>query len=235
VSAFAIVFVGVMVILWRRRQAYLQSNSALRHVELSHDNLDKLSVMGEGGTGIGTGIGGNGIYAGSDPDLEPYNTSNTDEDEEEMEHGGHTNNYNNNKIRDSSLYINRDGDGDGDDVPPMNGHANGGHNDDHDDDNDDEDLPSPTEDGQSETMQFDLGNSFKDQLLGLHGLSANGQQYLQQPHNANGKRGGLLMSNVLFRQSGQSMDGDSDADSWAQTDGTIGSLELQLEPITAEV
>jgi hypothetical protein len=28
---------------------------------------------------------------------------------------------------------------------------------------------------------------------------------------------------------------DSDADSWAQTDGTIGSLELQLEPITAEV
>ncbi len=27
----------------------------------------------------------------------------------------------------------------------------------------------------------------------------------------------------------------SDADSWAQTDGTIGSLELQLEPITAEV
>ena len=27
----------------------------------------------------------------------------------------------------------------------------------------------------------------------------------------------------------------SEADSWAQTDGTIGSLEIQLEPVTAEV
>jgi len=34
-----------------------------------------------------------------------------------------------------------------------------------------------------------------------------------------------------------SVDGNEsdDVDSWAQTEGTIGSLELQLEPITAEV
>jgi hypothetical protein len=234
VAAFSIVFISVLVILWRRRQAYLHSNSTslVRHVQLSNDNnLDKLSVVGEGGGGGGNGTGG---YPGSDPDLEPYNTSNTDEDEEEVEQGGgHP--YNNNNYytksdsrkhhpdtsRDSSLYISKD-----DDAPPMNGIVNG--------EEDDDDLPSPTEDGQSETMQFDLGNSFKDQLLGLHGFSGHGPSFQSNSGTVN-KRGGLLMSNVLFRQSGQSLDGDSDADSWAQTDGTIGSLELQLEPITAEV
>jgi hypothetical protein len=229
VAAFTIVFVSVLVILWRRRQAYLNGTNTVRHVELSNDTLDKLSVVGEGGGGGGGG--GNGACTGSDPDLEHYNTSNTDEDEEEVDQGGHPNNNNNSSnhhpdmSRDSSLYINKD-----DDTPPLDGHING--RDDVDDD-DDDDLPSPTDDGLSETMQFDLGNSFKDQLLGLHGFSGHGQS--QQLNHDKFKRGGILMSNVMFRQSGQSLDGDSDADSWAQTDGTIGSLELQLEPITAEV
>ncbi|KAG7351529.1 hypothetical protein IV203_010889 [Nitzschia inconspicua] len=206
VAAFGIALVFILFILWRRRQAYLQS----RHVEFSNDHLDKLSVAGEG------------PYNGSDPDLEPYNTSNTDEEEDEMEHGGGPgNNKNSNKNQtanhvdishDSSVYIRKDED----DLPPMNTNMT------------EDDLPSPTE-GHSGTMQFDLGSSFKDQLMGLHGRN----------QSNNPKRGGGLMSSFgvhgLFPQSGQSLDGDSDADSWAQTDGTIGSLELQLEPITAEV
>jgi hypothetical protein len=208
VAAFGIAFVGILYLLWRRRQAYVQS----RHLEFGDDNLDKLSVAGEG------------PYNGSDPDLEPYNTSNTDEEEDDVEHGADSGNGRHassqsvnhpDMSRDSSLYISKD-----EDLPPtMDGNDAAVVGD---------DLPSPTEDGQSGTMQFDLGNSFKDQLMGLHGCS--------QPNSS--KRGGLMSSlgaRGLFPQSGQSLDGDSDADSWAQTDGTIGSLELQLEPITAEV
>lgn len=225
VSAFVIAFCGILFILWRRRQAYLQST---RHMEFTNDGgggsssdypLDKFSVAG----------------GGSDPDLEPYNTSNTDEEEDEMEppHGSGSSpqqhhHQNPDMSRDSSVYISKE-----DDVPPIDGSAvlpaaaagTGA-----------DDLPSPTEDDQSGggTMQFDLGNSFKDQLMGLHGSGRPGNH-----PSSTAKRGGMLSSlsaHGLFRHhSGQSLDGDSDADSWAQTDGTIGSLELQLEPITAEV
>lgn len=82
-------------------------------------------------------------------------------------------------------------------------------------------------------MQFDLGTSFKDQLMGVHGSRGGSGSNLNLPIAANSsKRGGQLGS--LFPAT-QSVDGDSDADSWAQTDGTIGSLEIGLEPITAEV
>jgi hypothetical protein len=61
---------------------------------------------------------------------------------------------------------------------------------------------------------FDLGNSMKNELFNIHGRAADQR-----------------------RQYGIGIEetSDSDADSWAQTDGTIGSLEQQLEPITAEV
>lgn len=64
-------------------------------------------------------------------------------------------------------------------------------------------------------VTFDLGTSFKDQLMGVHGPKGN------RPPGMYGRQ--------------LNSDGDSDADSWAQTDGTIGSLEPYLEPITAEV
>lgn len=73
-------------------------------------------------------------------------------------------------------------------------------------------------------VTFDLGNSFKDQLMGVHGTSQ---------RNKLGGIGGIVMH--PFGVGGGDGASDSDADSWAQTDGTIGSLELQLEPITAEV
>ena len=66
-------------------------------------------------------------------------------------------------------------------------------------------------------ITFDLGNSFKDQLMGVHGTQRNKLPPF-----------GINQGNI----DGAS---DSDADSWAQTDGTIGSLEHQLDPITAEV
>ena len=49
--------------------------------------------------------------------------------------------------------------------------------------------------------------------------------------NSGGGNGGF------FNMNSTSVDGDEsdEVDSWAQTDGTIGSLDLQLEPITAEV
>jgi len=55
-------------------------------------------------------------------------------------------------------------------------------------------------------------------------------RYQHQPNHSNSPGGG---GNRSFNNS---VDGnDSDVDSWAQTEGTIGSLELQLDPITAEV
>ncbi|CAB9525755.1 expressed unknown protein [Seminavis robusta] len=63
--------------------------------------------------------------------------------------------------------------------------------------------------------RFDLATSMKNELFNIHGRAAD------PPHRNFGV--------------GIEETSDSDADSWAQTDGTIGSLELQLEPITAEV
>ena len=70
-------------------------------------------------------------------------------------------------------------------------------------------------------ITFDLGNSFKDQLMGVHGRSSQNKMNMNHPF-------GMHHGSVDAAS-------ESDADSWAQTDGTIGSLELQLEPITAEV
>jgi len=60
----------------------------------------------------------------------------------------------------------------------------------------------------AEAIQMDLGNALKGQLMGLHA-----------PNN--------------FRPDYEE---DDDSDSWAQTDGTISSLDpFQLEPITSEI
>jgi len=79
----------------------------------------------------------------------------------------------------------------------------------------DESKEEPEEPQPTNNITIDLGTSFKDQLMGVHA----GPPRRSQPMPA-------FPSSVAS---------ESDADSWAQTDGTIGSLELQLEPITAEV
>jgi hypothetical protein len=79
--------------------------------------------------------------------------------------------------------------------------------------NDDDNLPdSPDE--FSREYNFDLGGWMKSELLGIHGEST---------ITAHPSRGAP-----------EEVESD-DNDSWAQTEGTIGSLELRLEPIEAEV
>jgi len=79
----------------------------------------------------------------------------------------------------------------------------------------------------AEAIQMDLGNALKGQLMGLHAppgmASTNG-------HSA----GANAIGSGLYSP-GMNEEAELDDDSWAQTDGTIGSLDLQLEPITAEV
>lgn len=62
--------------------------------------------------------------------------------------------------------------------------------------------------------QFDLGGWMKSELIGVHGEDA---------IRASPSRGELPEEN------------DSDNDSWAQTEATLGSLELRLDPNEAEV
>jgi hypothetical protein len=82
---------------------------------------------------------------------------------------------------------------------------------------------------------LDLSNSFNQQVLGAHS-----QQPQKQPRyltNVNNNPGNYshFQNNGQSHFRNSSADLDSDVDSWAQTDGTIGSLELQLEPNTAEI
>ena len=71
---------------------------------------------------------------------------------------------------------------------------------------------------------FDVGNLMKSELMGRHNNS-------QHP-----SLGGSVNRREL---SGRGLDesdfSESDVDSWAQTDATLGSIEHRLEPITAEV
>lgn len=69
---------------------------------------------------------------------------------------------------------------------------------------------------------MDMGSSYKDQFMGVH-------------NSRRGKASSNYLTNIPSSYANMYPDNDSDADSWAQTDGTIGSLELQLEPITAEI
>lgn len=78
----------------------------------------------------------------------------------------------------------------------------------------------------AEAIQMDLGNTLKGQMMGLHG----GETSSKQRSPSRFLR--PLASADLYEELDDEQD---DVDSWAQTDGTIGSLELQLEPITAEV
>uniref|UniRef100_A0A7S1GG99 Uncharacterized protein n=1 Tax=Cyclophora tenuis TaxID=216820 RepID=A0A7S1GG99_CYCTE len=61
---------------------------------------------------------------------------------------------------------------------------------------------------------FDVGNMMKSELMEIHG------------HRRQGSSSKGLDESDLS---------ESDVDSWAQTDATLGSIEHRLEPITAEV
>ena len=80
-----------------------------------------------------------------------------------------------------------------------------------------------------EKITIDMGCNFKDQLMGVYyGSSSAAAQQQQQRRLQQQQLGGLYGN-------GRATSMDSEADSWAQTDGTIGSIEQNLEPITSEV
>eukprot|EP00536_Pseudo-nitzschia_multiseries_P013243 jgi/Psemu1/309745/fgenesh1_kg.551_\ len=98
----------------------------------------------------------------------------------------------------------------------------------------------------AEAIQMDLGNTLKGQLMGLHGntsrklpscgpLGGNGGPTKQHKRLGSHTKGSSTAYFHQLHDDGDNESHDDDMDSWAQTDGTIGSLELQLEPITAEV
>jgi hypothetical protein len=158
VAAFCVAFVGIALVLWRRRRAYMKYNREM-HLSLSKSS-DPLQQY----------------------DTEPHVTISDEECAEISASNKHQ--------------------------PPELS------------------SPTPTEENFPNNITFDLGTSFKDQLMGIH--AGGGQR--GRPHHMAGPFGTGPFGTA------PSADGaDSDADSWAQTDGTIGSLELQLEPITAEV
>jgi hypothetical protein len=72
---------------------------------------------------------------------------------------------------------------------------------------------------------FDLGSSLKNDVMGTYGST---------PHSPSSY--GNAPSNMrVTAPYPMSETSDSEADSWAQTDGTVGSLEDHLEEITAEI
>lgn len=92
----------------------------------------------------------------------------------------------------------------------------------------------------------DMGYSFNHQVMGVHRPhgSSHRSQADRSLSSSIGSAAGFEMglsghphpyNNFHHRLGNDAASDASDADSWAQTDGTIGSLDLQLEPITAEV
>lgn len=67
--------------------------------------------------------------------------------------------------------------------------------------------------------QFDVGDSFKNEIAGKYGSS----------------QGSGPSSIPVVPPYPMEETSDSEVDSWAQTDGTVGSLEERLEEITAEI
>lgn len=74
---------------------------------------------------------------------------------------------------------------------------------------------------------FDLSESFKNDVMGTYGgFGFGGRQQPAPP---------TTMQVVAPYPMMEDTSCDSEADSWAQTDGTVGSLEERLEEITAEI
>jgi hypothetical protein len=67
--------------------------------------------------------------------------------------------------------------------------------------------------------KFDLGNSMKNDVMGAHGSGGPTSMAVVAPYG----------------MTAEASDNGSEVDSWAQTDGTVGSLEDNLDLITAEI
>ena len=75
---------------------------------------------------------------------------------------------------------------------------------------------------------FDLGQSFKNDIMRKHST-------ISHRNFAGNNANAPTMIAVVPPYPMMEETSDSDIDSWAQTDGTVGSLEERLEDITAEI
>lgn len=75
---------------------------------------------------------------------------------------------------------------------------------------------------------FDLGQSFKNEVMRKHSTASH-RNFAANSANA------PTMIEVVPPYPMMEETSDSEVDSWAQTDGTVGSLEERLEDITAEI
>ncbi|GKY99951.1 hypothetical protein MPSEU_000948700 [Mayamaea pseudoterrestris] len=85
-------------------------------------------------------------------------------------------------------------------------------------------LDNPTDDCERpQSYTFDIANSMKNHIMSQYGSSPG--------------RGGSYGPNgtAAFPPYAMEETSDSEVDSWAQTEGTVGSLEENLEQITAEI
>ena len=90
---------------------------------------------------------------------------------------------------------------------------------------DEPDLPVRNyEGGIYQNYKFDLADSFKNEITGKYGGSS------ENNSSSNGPSSMPVVPPYPMEESS-----DSEVDSWAQTEGTVGSLEERLEEITAEI
>lgn len=200
VAAFGIAFIGIGLVLWRRRQDWLRRRRELQQLDLDQDknhptHPDDDEYYGEDQLH-------QDLYGG-DEDEEGHGANDTGRG---GGGGGHLELDGQGRVRSS-----------------------------------DSSLEGAF--SSEEKITIDLGTTFKDQLMGVHGASSSNHHLNNSMNNStnNNKRSSRASSALerLYGRGALSNDGASDvsdADSWAQTDGTIGSLEnVNLEPITAEV
>ena len=177
VALFCVGFIGIGLVLYRRRKAYIEHNREMR-LSLSKDNVQSSSDMRE---------------------LDQYGTPHCSSDEEHQ------------LPRDEMGMVDQGHEVEATELA----------------------SPTPTEED-FPNMTFDMGSTFKNQLMGVHSTGPPGDSSRRL---GGGGRGGNLSGLPGFGGYAPSADGTdaSETDSWAQTEGTIGSLEIQLEPVTAEV
>jgi len=89
---------------------------------------------------------------------------------------------------------------------------------------------------------FDLGGSFREHVMGAHAgaygsptRAPGSPQSISQLSSSPSGRASGPTSIAVVPPYPMEETSDSEADSWAQTDGTVGSLDEHLEVITAEI
>ena len=258
VACFSIAFVLIGYVLFRRRRSYNRTNNNNNYNNHIDSNADLAVLAGTAGSSNDIGYfdgGDENNNNGTEAFAEHYNLDKADDgnDDNGGDDGNGGTDVGYDEEEDLEGFSHRGGGGDGggdplqDDEPtPSNQQQQ--------QQREQQQMTLPQEEEypdlpmSAEAIQMDLGKSLKGQLMGLHGntnINTGGPYGDGTPVNMVGGINNNKINNVpgggsagfFHLNTPTSVDGNEsdDVDSWAQTEGTIGSLELQLEPITAEV